>query len=50
MSLLKGGTKIITISSWFGEMMPDSFRLEKKIPIRFEWGTTEAYLQTVVWP
>lgn len=50
MSMLKEGTKIITISSWLGEVMPHSFRLEKKIPINFEWGETEAFLQTVLWP
>jgi predicted RNA methylase len=50
MSLLQEGTKIITISSWLGETMPGSFRLEKKLPVRFEWGETEAFLQTVVWP
>jgi predicted RNA methylase len=50
LSLLKEGTKIITISTWLGESMPSSFRLEKKLLVRFEWGKTEAFLQTVVWP
>ena len=50
LSLLEEGTQIITISTWLGEIMPSSFRLEKKLPVRFEWGETEAFLQTVVWP
>ena len=47
LSLLKEGTRIITISTWLGESMPGSFRLEKKLPVHFEWGETEAFLQTV---
>ena len=50
LSLLKQGTKIITFSTWLGESRPSSFRLEKKLPVRFEWGETEAFLQTVIWP
>jgi SAM-dependent methyltransferase len=50
LALLKEGTRIITISSWLGETMPNSFRLEKILPVSFEWGETQAYLQTVLWP
>ncbi len=41
-------TKIITIGSPIEEDLPGAFKLEKKIPIRFIWGTTEAYLQSPV--
>lgn len=50
LSHLPEGTKIITISTHLGESMPKSFRLEKKRTVRFEWGETEAFLQTVVGP
>jgi SAM-dependent methyltransferase len=49
LAFLSPGTKIITISSWLGEEIPDSFQLIQKIPVRFDWGETEAFLQTVVW-
>ena len=49
LALLPQGTKIITISSWLGETIPDSFRLETTLSVSFEWGETEAFLQTVVW-
>jgi hypothetical protein len=39
-------TKIITIGSWLEDELPGAFHLEKKIPVRFIWGTTEAFLQT----
>jgi hypothetical protein len=41
------GTKIITVSAWLGEVMPDRFQLVKTLPIRFPWGKTEAFLQMV---
>ncbi len=50
LATLPEGTKVITISSWLGETLPDSFRLEKKASVRFVWGRTEAFLQTVVGP
>jgi SAM-dependent methyltransferase len=50
MSTLREGTKIITISTWLGETLPSNFRLEKKLLVRFEWGETEAFLQTVIRP
>jgi hypothetical protein len=43
---LSPSTKIITIGSWLEDELPGAFNLEKKIPVRFIWGTTEAYLQT----
>jgi hypothetical protein len=48
LAMLPKTTKIITIGSWLGSDLPDSFQLIKKVPIRFVWGTTEAYLQTPV--
>ena len=45
---LKSGTRIITIGWWFGEVMPEKFMLEGKTKIRFDWGPTEAYLQTIL--
>ena len=48
LAALKPGTSIITVSSWLGETLPNHFRLIKKVPVRFDWGTTEAFLQTVV--
>ena len=50
LSQLPEGTKIITISSWLGETLPGSFCLEKKLPVCFEWGKTDAFLQTVIRP
>jgi SAM-dependent methyltransferase len=47
LSSLKPGTKIITVSSWFGETLPERFRLVRTIPVRFDWGRTDAFLQTV---
>jgi hypothetical protein len=43
---LPATTKIITIGSWLEDELPGAFHLVKKIPIRFIWGTTEAFLQT----
>jgi len=40
-------TQIITIGWWFGEVM-DKVVLEKKTTVRFDWGTTEAYLQRFI--
>lgn len=48
LSSLKPGTRIITISSWLGEALPNRFHLEQQTTIQFDWGTTDAYLQTVV--
>jgi hypothetical protein len=45
---LKPGTNIITVSSWLGETLPGRFRLIRKVPVRFDWGETEAFFQTVV--
>lgn len=44
---LPAGSKIITVSAWLGEVMPHRFELVKTLPIRFPWGKTEAFLQTV---
>jgi hypothetical protein len=41
-------TKIITIGSSLDEDLPGAFTIEKRIPVRFIWGTTEAFLQTPV--
>lgn len=48
MRSLQSGTQIITIGWWFGEVMPDRFELENRMRVRFDWGTTEAYLQRIV--
>ena len=45
---LKAGTAIITISSWLGETLPGRFQLVRTVPVRFDWGKTEAFFQTVV--
>ena len=48
LAALKPGTSIITVSSWLGETLPGRFQLIRKVPVRFDWGKTEAFLQTVV--
>ena len=48
LAALKPGTSIITVSSWLGETLPDRFKLIRRVPVRFDWGATEAFFQTVV--
>jgi hypothetical protein len=44
---LPKGTKIITTSYWFGELLPNAFILEAKTTARFIWGKANVYLQSV---
>lgn len=41
----KPGTKIISISYPLTDYPTQSFELMKRFPVRFPWGTTDAYLQ-----
>lgn len=47
-SKLRSQTKILTVSYPLTDYDPINYRLLKKIPMRFAWGTTHAYLQEKV--
>lgn len=48
LSLLPKGTRIITIGTHLHELKPESYTLERSLPVHFVWGDTEAYLQKVL--
>lgn len=44
---LPKGTKIITTSYSLDEFFPEKFIVEKKISVRYIWGTSDVYLQSI---